>query len=107
MDATLSCVGSCYLRSQRNGELCRHFDTLYHRHAVGQLPRMSEWGVLQSMAGCREVPYSRFMKPFCQANTAACVRSAMCSLLKILPTCPFTVFSLSTNFSAIAVLEHP
>ena len=38
---------------------------------------------------------------------AAWVRSTRCNLLRILLTCPLTVFSLSTNWWAIAVLENP
>lgn len=53
----------------------------------------------------REVFYypdsPRRTMPFCQAYTAACVRSARCNLLRILLTCPLTVCSLITSSWAI------
>ena len=56
---------------------------------------------------CLPGAYSGFISPCCQAKTAAWVRSPICSLPGILLTWPFTVFSLSTNCSAILVLECP
>jgi hypothetical protein len=56
---------------------------------------------------CLPFAYSGLISPCCQAKTAACVRSTMCNLPRMLLTWPLTVFSLSTNCSAMRVLKLP
>ncbi len=84
-------------------------------HARETLPlligKMNMQSFVDEFAGAVGVMASQeYVRPdriFALANSEGTLHALMCNLLRMLVICPLIVFSLSTNFSAMAAFDSP